>query len=150
MYVISIFLCLSMVYLMAVFFFIYCFFFFKQKTAYEMLRSLVGSGDVYKRQDHRSQAEHRREPRDRPGLPDHVDSDNVGFLQRSGGQEHCRREAEGGNPQGPQGLPVAPPTGREAVDLSVQLFRLPARASEEDLDRMQLYHRGHRGPAVAP
>ena len=25
-------------------------FFFKQKTAYEMLRSLVGSGDVYKRQ----------------------------------------------------------------------------------------------------
>eukprot|EP00658_Telonema_sp_P-2_P029447 TRINITY_DN22404_c0_g1_i3.p1 TRINITY_DN22404_c0_g1~~TRINITY_DN22404_c0_g1_i3.p1 ORF type:complete len:110 (+),score=15.42 TRINITY_DN22404_c0_g1_i3:59-388(+) len=26
------------------------FFFFKQKTAYEMLRSLVGSEDVYKRQ----------------------------------------------------------------------------------------------------
>ena len=30
---------------------VFLFFFFKQKTAYEMLRSLVGSEDVYKRQE---------------------------------------------------------------------------------------------------
>src|SRR5665254_3375 len=43
-------------------FFFFCFFlalifffFFKQKTAYEMLRSLVGLGDVYKRQGHRTE-----------------------------------------------------------------------------------------------
>ena len=41
------------------------------------------------------QAEHRREPRDRPRLPDHVDPDDVRLPGRRGRQEHHRRQAQG-------------------------------------------------------
>ena len=57
-------------------------------------------------QDHHRQGQHRREPRDRAALPDHVDPDDVGVLLRRGREEHRRRQAEGRPAPGPRGLPL--------------------------------------------
>ena len=47
------------------------------------------------------QAEHRREPADRPRLPGHVDPDDDRLPGRQAGQEHHRRQAQGRDPQRP-------------------------------------------------
>ena len=52
----------------------------------------------HERQADDRQAEHRREPADRPRLPGHVDPDDDGVPGRQAGQEHHRRQAQGRDP----------------------------------------------------
>ncbi|CAA9258018.1 MAG: Thioredoxin, partial [uncultured Blastococcus sp.] len=59
-----------------------------------------------RRQADDREAQHRREPADRPRLPGHVDPDHDGLPGRQAGQEHHRRQAQGCHPERPRRLPL--------------------------------------------
>ena len=78
-----------------------------------------------RRQADDRQAQHRREPRDRPRLPGHVDPDDDRVPGRQAGQEHRRRQAQGRHPARPHRLPAERRPPRPATARTLAAGPLP-------------------------